>query len=60
MSRDSMLYYLPQKSCAPSETKPSDHLWVVQADGPPVTEPGFALVRTETFGMATVTYWVAK
>ena len=59
MSRDAMLYYLAQQACAPSETMPGDRLWVVQADGSQVTEPGYSLVRTATFGMAIVTYWVA-
>ena len=60
MSRDTMAYYLQQKPCAPSETAPADHLWVVQAVGPQVTEPGYTLVTTATFGMAIVTYWLAK
>jgi len=60
MSRDAMEYYLHQQPCAPSETMPDDHLWAVQATGPQVTEPGYTLVRTATFGMAIVTYWVAK
>jgi mannosyltransferase len=60
MSRDAMEYYLQQKPCAPSETMPGNHLWVVQAAGPQVAEPGYALVRTAKFGMAIVTYWVAK
>jgi mannosyltransferase len=59
MSRDAMEYYLQQHPCAPSETRPGDRLWVVQATGPQVTEPGYTLVRTATFGMAIVTYWVA-
>ncbi|HEX7490326.1 MAG TPA: glycosyltransferase family 39 protein [Candidatus Limnocylindrales bacterium] len=40
MSRDAMVYYLQQKPCAPSESAPADHLWVVQAAGPQATEPG--------------------
>jgi hypothetical protein len=60
MSRDAMEYYLHQQPCAPSETMPDDHLWFVQAAGPQVTEPDYTLVRTETYGMAIVTYWVAK
>jgi mannosyltransferase len=60
MSRDAMAYYLQQKPCAPSETMSGDHLWFVQAAGPQVTEPDYTLVRTETYGMAIVTYWVAK
>jgi mannosyltransferase len=60
MSRDAMEYYLQQKPCAPSETMSGNHLWVVQAAGPQVTEPGYTLVRTAKFGMAIVTYWVAK
>jgi mannosyltransferase len=60
MSRDAMDYYLQQKPCAPSETAPADHLWFVQAAGPQVTEPGYTLVTAATFGMAIVTYWVAK
>jgi mannosyltransferase len=68
MSGDAMEYYLGQQPCAPTETapddrsadRPGDHLWVVQADGPQVTEPGYALLRTATFGMAIVTYWVAR
>lgn len=67
MSRDAMDYYLRQQPCAPTETapgdrsddRPGDHLWVVQADGPQVSEPGYELVRTTAFGMAIVTYWVA-
>jgi mannosyltransferase len=59
MSRDSMVYYLRQQPCAPSETTPGNRLWVVQADGSQVTELGYSLVRTATFGMAIVTYWVA-
>jgi mannosyltransferase len=60
MSRDAMVYYLEQRPCAPSETMRGDHVWVVQAAGPQVTEPGYTLVRTATFGMAIVTYWAAK
>jgi len=60
MSRDAMAYYLRQKPCAPSETMSGDHLWFVQAEGPQVTEPDYTLVRSATFGMAIVTYWVAK
>ena len=60
MSRDAMEYYLHQQPCAPSETMSDDHLWFVQAAGPQVTEPDYTLVRTETYGMAIVTYWVAK
>jgi mannosyltransferase len=59
MSRDAMAYYLARQPCAPSETTPGDHLWVVQAAGPQVTEPGYTLVRSATFGMAIVTYWVS-
>ena len=55
-----MAYYLRQKPCAPSETMSGDHLWFVQAEGPQVTEPDYTLVRSATFGMAIVTYWVAK
>jgi hypothetical protein len=54
-----MVYYLRQQPCAPSETTPGNRLWVVQADGSQVTELGYSLVRTATFGMAIVTYWVA-
>jgi mannosyltransferase len=60
MSRDAMEYYLRQQPCAPSETAPSDHLWVVQAAGPQVAEPGYRIVKTATFGMAIVSYWVAE
>ena len=60
MSKDAMEYYLQQKPCAPSETTPGVRLWVVQAAGPQVAETGYTLVRTATFGMAIVTYWVAK
>jgi mannosyltransferase len=60
MSRDSMVYYLRQTSCAPSETAASDHLWVVQAEGSQLTEPGYTLVRTANLGQAIVTYWAAK
>ena len=60
MSRDAMEYYLEQKPCAPSETTLGSRLWVVQATAPQVTEPGYALVHSATFGMAIVTYWVAK
>lgn len=58
MSRDSMVYYLGQHSCAPSETAGGGHLWVVQAEGPQFAEPGYTLVRTDAFGQAIVTYWV--
>lgn len=60
MSKDAMEYYLRQEPCAPSETMVADRLWVVQATGPQIMEPGYALVRTGTFGMAIVTYWLAK
>lgn len=60
MSREAMVYYLQQKPCAPSEAGPAGHLWVVQAAGPQVTEPGYTLVRSTTFGMAIVTYWLAE
>lgn len=60
MSRDAMDYYLTQNSCAPSDANQSDRLWVVQATGPQVTEPGYTLVRSATFGMAIVTYWIAN
>src|ERR1035437_998842 len=60
MSRDAMEYYLHQQPCAPSETTLGSRLWVVQATAPQVTEPGYALVHSATFGMAIVTYWVAK
>jgi mannosyltransferase len=59
MSRDSMVYYLGQKACRPAASATDDHLWVVQAAGPQVTETGYTLVRTQTFGMAIVTYWAA-
>lgn len=60
MSRDAMVYYLQrQQACSPSETATADHLWVVQAAGPQVLEPGYALVRATKFGSAIVTYWVA-
>jgi mannosyltransferase len=61
MSKDAMIYYLQSQPCSPSETMSAgDHLWVVQADGKPVAEPGYTIVRTATFGMAIVTYWAAK
>jgi mannosyltransferase len=60
MSRDAMVYYLQQKPCAPSESATAGHLWVVQATGPQSTEPGYTLVRSATFGMAIVTYWLAE
>ena len=60
MSKDAMEYYLSQQPCGPSETAPSDRLWVVQASGPQVAEPGYRIVKTATFGMAIVTYWVAE
>jgi hypothetical protein len=60
MSRDAMEYYLAQQPCAPSDTKSSDHLWVVQAAGPQIAEAGYRIVKTATFGMAIVTYWVAE
>jgi mannosyltransferase len=60
MSKDAMEYYLQRQPCAPSEATAGNHLWVVQAAGPQATEPGYTLVRTATFGMAIVTYWVAK
>ncbi len=60
MSRDSMVYYLRQAPCAPSETAAGNRLWVVQAEGSPLTEPGYTLVRTANFGQAVVTYWAAK
>jgi hypothetical protein len=57
MSKDAMLYYLQGQSCAPSETAAGDHLWVVQAEGSQLTESGYTLVGTTTFGQAIVTYW---
>ncbi len=60
MSRDAMDYYLARQPCAPSENGPGDRLWLVQATGPQVTEPGYTLVRTATFGTAIVTYWAAR
>ncbi|HJX68368.1 MAG TPA: glycosyltransferase family 39 protein [Candidatus Limnocylindrales bacterium] len=59
MSGDAMRYYLRQQPCAPSETAPGGHLWFVQCAGPQVTESGYRLVRTASFGSAIVTYWVA-
>jgi hypothetical protein len=53
-----MMHYLRQHSCVPSETAAHAHLWVVQAEGPQITEPGYTLVRTDAFGQAIVTYWV--
>ena len=58
-SRDAMHYYWRDQPCAPSETAASDRLWVVQCDGPQVAEPGYRLLRTETFGRAIVAYWIA-
>jgi mannosyltransferase len=58
MSKDSMEYYVRQQPCEPSESTAGDRLWVVQADGPEASEPGYTLVRSATFGMAIVTYWV--
>lgn len=60
MSRDSMIYYLRQHPCAPSETAGGGRLWVVQAEGSATAEPGYTLVRTVTFGQATVTCWTQK
>jgi hypothetical protein len=58
-SSDAMYYYLRYKPCSPSETATSDHLWVVQCDPPQVEEQGYRLVRSQAFGRAIVTYWVA-
>ena len=58
-SSDAMYYYLRDKPCSPSETATSDHLWVVQCDPPQVQEEGYHLVRSEAFGRAIVSYWVA-
>jgi mannosyltransferase len=60
MSRDAMEYYLQQLPCAPSDTNSPEHLWVVQAAGPQTAEVGYRVVKTATFGMAIVTYWVAE
>ncbi len=57
-SRDAMLYYLASRPCAPIEDHAEAHLWSVQASGPLVSIPGFRLVRSESFGMALVGYWV--
>jgi mannosyltransferase len=58
-SSDAMYYYLRDKPCSPSETATSDHLWVVVCDPPQVQEEGYRLVRSEAFGRAIVSYWVA-
>lgn len=58
-SRDAMDYYLAQHQCAPSESAVSGHLWVVQASGPAAKQTGYALIRSEAFGMAIVSYWIA-
>jgi mannosyltransferase len=59
MSEDAMVYYLQQEPCSPSKAAATNRLWIVQAAGPQVTEPGYNLVSTAGFGMAIVTYWVA-
>ncbi len=60
MSRDAMTYYLQHQSCAPSEGASSARLWVVQAEGPQVAEPGYQLLSSNAYGSALVTYWVRK
>jgi hypothetical protein len=54
-----MDYYLARHPCAPPENAVSDRLWVVQAAGPVVRQAGYTLVRSEAFGMAIVSYWIA-
>jgi mannosyltransferase len=58
-SSDAMHYYLRDQPCSPSETAASDHLWVVQCDPPQLQEEGYRPVRSEAFGRAIVSYWVA-
>jgi mannosyltransferase len=58
-SSDAMHYYLRDQPCSPSETAVSDHLWVVQCDPPQLQEAGYRLVRSESFGRAIASYWVA-
>lgn len=60
MSQDAMTYYLRDQSCAPSEGSHSDRLWVVQAEGPQISEPGYQLLSSDKFGSALVTYWATK